>query len=227
MISSSASESDSVPSEGNPATYSKGSHQVSRLEKEVAFLKNQLKQLKTETSSVLAEERQRQLEIGALRAELDKERGSREEIVATQVNAKAVFMRQEISNDWAKSEAAWKERIRNERLLRLSYERVLIGLGFAPNRIASDLVRVSRPQPLHENPEDYRTINLLEIEAGMSSQPQTVRKGLLAYSVNEARMGLPTMTQQNLDKDVASEFYAVTSSLGRGRRDLLKSLSTM
>lgn len=221
MISSSSSESESVPSEGLAGTYSKSEGDVRRLRLQINSLRDQLQKAQRESNAAIAEEKQMQLEIGGLKAELDKERGSREEMVAAQVHTKLRFSKQEITDEWAKSEAAWKERIRNERLLRLSYERVLLGLGFAPSRIASDLVRVSRPQPLHEDPSTYGTMSLLDMEAGLSCQPQSIRKGLYAYNMTQLKVSaLPP--QVALTEDVP-EFCL---SLGKGRRDLLKSLST-
>lgn len=224
MTRLSSGESDSVPSEPSPMSRDGEKRKVEALKKEIAALKRQLKNVQVAQDLPTSNERQWQLEVGGLKAELDKERGSREDMVAARVKTQEVFLRQEISTEWAKTEAAWKERIRNERLLRLSYERVLISLGFAPSRIASDLVRISRPQPLHEDPGAYKTMNLLDIEAGLASQPQASRKGLFSYTINEVKAGMST---ESTFSEVVEDFYPITDCLrvGKGRRDLLKSLS--
>lgn len=171
-----------------------------------------------------------QVEVASLKAQLDKERGAQASIVDERVRERDREIRSELNSEWAKNEAGWKERIRNERLLRLSYERVLLGMGFTPSRIASDIVRVSRPQPLHEDPGEYRTLNLLDLEAGLASQPSSKRKGLFAYSMNDikASMVLPEPEPWNRDhapmmSGKTEEYYSVSGSIGK--RDLLKVLS--
>lgn len=171
-----------------------------------------------------------QVEVASLKAELDKERGTQALMIEQKLRERERDIRADLNSEWAKNEAGWKERIRNERLLRLSYERVLLGLGFTPSRIASDIVRVSRPQPLHEDPGEYRTLNLLDLEAGLASQPPSKRKGLFAYSMNDikASMNLPEPEPWNREPfprpdTQTDDFFNVNGSTGK--RDLLKVLS--
>jgi hypothetical protein len=173
-----------------------------------------------------------QVQVASLKAELDKERGGQAFAVEQRVREREREIRSELNSEWAKNEAGWKERIRNERLLRLSYERVLLGMGFTPSRIASDIVRVSRPQPLHEDPGEYKTLNLLDLEAGLVNQPSSKRKGLFAYSMNDikASMNLPDPEPWNREDspvlvNKVDEYYPVSGSVGK--RDLLKVLSSI
>jgi hypothetical protein len=194
-------------------------------------------QMKSERDAALQRLRDSQLEVAALKAELDRERGAQAQLVEQRLRERERDVRMELNSEWSKNEAAWKERIRNERLLRLSYERVLVNLGFAPSRIASDIVRVSRPQPLHEDPQDYNTMNLLDMEAGTVSQPSTRRKGLFAYSMEDikASMALPetkTWTASEVSGDATPVTHSPPSndffSLGGGsvgKRELLRSLA--
>lgn len=172
-----------------------------------------------------------QVELASVKAELDRERGSSAIIIEQKMRERERDIRAELNSEWAKNEAGWRERIRNERLLRLSYERVLLGMGFTPTRIASDIVRVSRPQPLHEDPGDYNTINLLDVEAGLASQPSTKRKGLFAYSMDDikATMSLPDQVPWKQDpvsmsNSKSNEFFPVSGT--EGKRELLKVLAT-
>ena len=187
-------------------------------------------QLKMERDDAFRKCKEWQVEVASLKAELDKERGAQSVSVDQKVRERERDIRAELNSEWAKSEAGWKERIRNERLLRLSYERVLLGMGFTPSRIASDIVRVSRPQPLHEDPGEYKTLNLLDLEAGLASQPSSKRKGLFAYSINDikASMNLPNpepWDREPLEKPeaVGDDYFPVNGSVGK--RDLLKILS--
>lgn len=198
-----------------------------------ASLQRELKRVKAERDLAIQQGREWQLQVATLKAELDKERGSYDRIVASKSTDREKEIRAEVMSEWAKSEAGWKERVRNERLLRLSYERVLTSLGFAPNRIASDIVRVSRPQPMSEDPGDYRTMNILGVEANLLAQPASTKKGLFAYSMEDimegvnndrARPGLPPLKPGVVQKP--DEFFNVTDSYNsRGKKDLLKTLS--
>jgi hypothetical protein len=188
------------------------------------------------------------LEVAALKAELDRERGAQVQIVEQRLREREREVRTELLSEWSKNEAAWKERVRNERLLRLSYERVLLNLGFSPSRIASDIVRVSRPQPLHEDPGTYNTLNLLDIEAGMVSQPSTRRKGMFSYSIEDIKASMNPPVSKLSDSSilplrssvedpyggivpVENNFFPVSEGMvnelrgSRGKRDLLKVLS--
>ena len=100
---------------------------------------------------------------------------------------------------------------------------MLLNLGFSPNRIASDLVRVSRPQPLNDDPEVYGTVNLLQADAALLSQSQSRRKGMFAYGIDEIKSGMaktkPMAPETGPPKDEALR------ASGSGRRDLLRSLA--
>jgi hypothetical protein len=189
----------------------------------VASLQRELAKLRMERDAAIQQSREWQLRLSSVKAELDKERGSIERVVAAQGSDREREIRRELYAELSKSEAAWKERIRNERLLRLSYERVLLNLGFSPNRIASDLVRVSRPQPLTQDPEEYGTVNLLQTEAALLSQSQTRRKGMFAYGIDEIKSGMTKTKIVTGDTGPPKDETLRTS--GSGRRDLLRSLS--
>ena len=196
----------------------------------MASLQREMNRLKTERDLAIHQGREWQLQVGSLKAELDRERGSYDRILSTRGKDMEKEMREDVKSEWGKSEAAWKERIRNERLLRLSYERVLINLGFAPSRIASDLVRVSRPQPMNEDPAEYRTPNLLDLEAGVHAQPASKRSGLFSYSMNDIKSGMKSAgIADPLPPSTATEagesIYALSVGQGRGKRDLLRSLA--
>jgi len=192
---------------------------------------DEVEQLRIERDEALRKCKEWQIEVASLKAELDKERGAQSVFVEQRVHEKERDIRAELNSEWSKNEAGWKERIRNERLLRLSYERVLLGMGFTPSRIASDIVRVSRPQPLHEDPGEYKTLNLLDLEAGLASQPSSKRKGLFAYSMNDikASMNLPDPEPWNREPipqpdSKTEDYFHVNGSVGK--RDLLKVLSS-
>jgi hypothetical protein len=157
-------------------------------------------------------------------ASLEQERGSS---IAKGVQEREKEIRRELMFEWGKNEAAWKERVRNERLVRMSYERVLLGLGFAPSRIASDLVRVSRPQPLHEDPSLYDTMNVVNLEAGLGG-PESRKKGLFSYSMEEIRSGLrvspPTLDEKMETLSKSEEFFQLKPCTGK--KDLLRTLTT-
>ena len=189
----------------------------------LASIQRELAKLRMERDAAVQQSREWQLRVSAMKAELDKERGSFERVVAAQSSDREKEIRRELYAELSKSEAAWKERIRNERLLRLSYERVLLNLGFSPNRIASDLVRVSRPQPLTQDPEDYGTINLLQADAALLSQSQSRRKGLFAYGMSEIKSGMTNTKSVVSDNGPPKD--EVIRTAGTGRRDLLRSLS--
>lgn len=190
-----------------------------------------IEELQLDREEAIRKCREWQIEVASLKAELDKERGAQSLLIEQKLRERERDIRAELNSEWAKNEAGWKERIRNERLLRLSYERVLLGMGFSASRIASDIVRVSRPQPLHEDPGEYKTLNLLDLEAGLASQPPSKRKGLFAYSMNDikASMNLPDPEPWNREPmsrpDCQSDdYFEVNGSVGK--RDLLKVLST-
>jgi hypothetical protein len=192
---------------------------------------DEVEQLRIERDEALRKCKEWQIEVASLKAELDKERGAQSVFVDQRVHEMERDIRAELNSEWSKNEAGWKERIRNERLLRLSYERVLLGMGFTPSRIASDIVRVSRPQPLHEDPGEYKTLNLLDLEAGLASQPSSKRKGLFAYSMNDikASMNLPDPEPWNREPiprpdSKTEDYFRVNGSVGK--RDLLKVLSS-
>lgn len=174
-------------------------------------------------------------EIISLRARVEQLEQDRDRMIDQKVKEKEMDIRRNMALELGKSEAAWKERVRNERLVRLSYERVLLSLGFAPNRIASDIVRVSRPQPFHEDPATYGTMNLLNIEAGLVAPPSR-QKGLFSYTMEELRSGvsasnvqsslLPTRTvDEKIEALSLEESFFPLKSNG-GKKDLLRTLSS-
>ena len=196
---------------------------------EIVAMQREIKKLAAERDLAIQQGREWQLRVASLKAELDKERGSVERVVEGKTADKERELRLEAQSEWAKSEAAWRERIRNERLLRLSYERVLMNLGFAPSRIASDLVRVSRPQPLPTDPGGYQTANLLDIESAMVSQPGSRKRGLFAYSIEEIKGGMgvggfliPKAAPATVSINIEEEIFRPSS----GKRELLKSLAS-
>lgn len=193
---------------------------------DIAAIQRELKKLTAERDLAIQQGREWQLKVASLKAELDKERGSVERMVSVKSAEKERELRIEAQSEWAKSEAAWRERIRNERLLRLSYERVLMGLGFSPSRIASDLVRVSRPQPLPSDPGGYKTANLLEINEALVSQPGARRRGLFAYSIEEIKSGMGvggSLVSRQVPATVTVEEPQIFRP--SGKRELLKSLA--
>jgi hypothetical protein len=178
-------------------------------------LEREISKLRQERDAAINQLHETQGRLSALKAELDKERGSRERVAATRDSEKERQLRKDLEVELAKSEAGWRERIRNERLIRLSYERILINLGFAPNRIAADLVQVSRPQPLSSDPKDYETVNLLDIDEAVRFQSQSKQKGLFAAGTADSR---------NAQLEEAYEAAPVVR-VGSGKRELLKSLA--
>ena len=178
-------------------------------------LEREISKLRQERDAAINQLHETQGRLSALKAELDKERGSRERVAATRDSEKERQLRKDLEIELAKSEAGWRERIRNERLLRLSYERILINLGFAPNRIAADLVQVSRPQPLSSDPKDYQTVNLLDIEEAVRFQSQSKQKGLITAGLGGTR---------DAGFDEAYEAPPAVR-VGSGKRELLKSLA--
>jgi hypothetical protein len=193
----------------------------------IVSLQRELTKTRIERDKAIQISREWQMRVSAVKAELDKERGSIDRLVAVQGSEREKEIRRELQAELAKSEAGWKERMRNERLLRLSYERVLINLGFAPNRIASDLVCVSRPQPLTQSPEEYKTMNLVEIDEVVRSQTQSKRKGLFSYGLEEIKAGIsvPALSQnQILPTGTNDSEWSIRPSRV-GRRELLKSLA--
>ena len=189
-------------------------------------LERELVKLRIERDRAVDQMKEWQARAASLKAELDKERGSMERLLAAQHNDREREIRKELHAEWAKSEAAWKERIRNERLLRLSYERILLNLGFAPNRIASDLVQTSRPQPISNVPGEYRTMNLLEMDVAVMSQTESKRKGLFAYGIGDIKASLKDNVSIGRDPIAeGTEDTASKSQTGTGKRELLKSLA--
>lgn len=189
-------------------------------------LERELVKLRVERDRAVEHVKEWQSRAASLKAELEKERGSIERVLAAQNIDQEREIRKELHAEWAKSEAAWKERIRNERLLRLSYERILLNLGFAPNRIASDLVQTSRPQPISNLPEEYRTMDLLEMDVAVMSQTESKRKGLFAYGIEDIKA---TMNETGSAKSgrplEGTEDFGPKSQTGNGKRELLKSLA--
>lgn len=194
---------------------------------DVAAMQREMKKLLAERDLAIQQGREWQMKMALLKAELDKERGSVDRAVAVKAADRERELRLEAQSEWAKSEAAWRERIRNERLLRLSYERVLMNLGFSPNRIASDLVRVSRPQPLPMDPGSDKTANLFEIHEAMVSQPGARRRGLFAYSIDDIKAGLGVGGSLLSNPAPKSSSLEDQPELFRspGKRELLKSLA--
>ena len=199
-----------------------------------ASLQRELNRLKAERDSAIQQGREWQLQVAKLKADLDKERGSYDRIVSSKSQNREKEIRDEVMSEWAKSEAGWKERVRNERLLRLSYERVLTNLGFAPHRIASDIVRLSNPQPSAYDESNNNSPNLLELEAGLNAQPLSTKRGIFAMSMSEIlekgnshNKRLGTIGPQRLEQSNDDEFFTVVTDSynSRGRRDLLKTLS--
>ena len=188
----------------------------------VPVLQREIKKLQAERDLALNQSREWQLKVASLKAELDKERGSYERAVALRGDQREKEIRRELMVEWGKSEAAWRERIRNERLLRLSYERILLNLGFAPNRIASELVKVARPQPLTTDPAEFRTVNILQVEQAFVSQPASKHKGLFAYTMDEIKAGMKPVEANTTTPPTQEE---PTYSSGTGKRDLLKNLA--
>jgi hypothetical protein len=214
---SGTSDREASPSSRRNDVDVSGNQSIGSLQREINTLRN-------ERDAALQQCREWQTRASALKAELEKERGSTERVMITKSVDREKEIRRELQAELQKSEAAWKERIRNERLLRLSYERVLLNLGFSPNRIASDLVRVSRPQPLTDNPEDYRTVNLLQIDEALCSQTQSKRKGLFAYNMDQIRSGFGSEPNGKKEGSTVSTEEGPRPS-GSGRRDLLRSLA--
>lgn len=188
----------------------------------VPALQREVKKLQAERDLAIQQGRDWQLTVASLKAELDKERGSYDRAISAKANEREREIRRELTVEWGKSEAAWRERIRNERLLRLSYERILLNLGFAPNRIASELVQVSRPQPLSTNPGEYATLDLLQVERALVSQPAAKQKGLFAYTLDEIKSGMQKVEPKVVTPPVQPES---SYSSGTGKRDLLKNLA--
>lgn len=189
-------------------------------------LERELVKLRVERDRAVEHANEWQSRAASLKAELEKERGSIERVLAAQNIDQEREIRKQLHAEWAKSEAAWKERIRNERLLRLSYERILLNLGFAPNRIASDLVKTSRPQPISNLPEEYRTMDLLEMDVAVMGQTESKRKGLFAYGIEDIKA---TMNEAGSEKRgpplEGTEDFGPKSQAGNGKRELLKSLA--
>jgi hypothetical protein len=217
----SPSKSGGVKDVGGPRSPNVGIPVESEKTGNTAALQRELNRVKTERDVAVQQAREWQLQVGSLKAELDKERGSYDRLVASRSQEREKLIREEMNAEWAKSEAGWKERVRNERMVRMGYERILISLGFAPSRIASDLVRLSRPQPTNEDPSTYNTINLEELEAGIWSQPASTKRGLFSYhmeelkqDMNRLRPGLPQSKSQEGAVNV------------RGRIALLKTLAS-
>lgn len=170
-------------------------------------------------------------EVASLRAQIAQMQQDRDRIIEQKVKERELDIRRDAALELGRSEAGWRERVRNERLVRLSYERVLMSLGFAPSRIASDIVRVSRPQPLNEDPSLYGTLNLANIEAGLVAPPSRQR-GLFSYTMEELRSGAsskPPVVEKSLDEKIESlskeeEFFLLKPSAGK--KELLRTLSS-
>ena len=190
----------------------------------IATLQKEVVKLRSERDSALQQSVDWQTRASALKAELDKERGSVQRVMVAQGGDRERELRRDLQAEISKSEAAWKERIRNERLLRLSYERVLLNLGFSPNRIASDLVRVSRPFPLTENPDEYKTTNLLQLDEALVSQSQSKRRGLFSYDLDQIKSGFGA-NEKRIEGNAPSVQEGPPRYSGGGRRELLRSLA--
>jgi hypothetical protein len=165
-MEASIESSEGIVSDENAPLYSleEALSEIDELNSEIDELEDEIDDLKSQRDSAILATKGLQEQLRIVQKQLQNALVKNSEVVQLSTSAKQLSPSSKtvplvssvdesatiavMRSDMAKLESGWREKCSNERLLRMSYERLLINSGISPSRIAANLVLSSRPPSL-------------------------------------------------------------------------------